>query len=324
MLTDSLKVEGSLTNEGRAPTAFTDPLRTITGALRARAPFRSLKTLWFNTGTLCNITCANCYIDSSPTNDALVYIRAAELAPFLDEAAAMGATDIGFTGGEPFMNPDMIEMAGDALGRGFSILILTNAMRPAMRPRVLEGLGALNAVHRDRLALRVSLDHYTAAQHDAERGAGAFAIAVAGMRRLAAQGLALSVAGRSVEQESECEARAGYAALFAREGLAINANDPAALVLFPEMDEAAETPEISEACWSVLGKSPADVMCADARMVVKRKGAAVPRVLACTLIAYDDRFDMGANLAEAAGDVVLNHPHCSRFCVLGGASCSGG
>jgi hypothetical protein len=45
-------------------------------------------------------------------------------------------------------------------------------------------------------------------------------------------------------------------------------------------------------------------------------------VLACTLIAYDERFELGPTLAEAARRVPLNHPHCARFCVLGGGSCS--
>ena len=89
------------------------------------------------------------------------------------------------------------------------------------------------------------------------------------------------------------------------------------------MDETAEVPEISAACWSILGKSPEDVMCASSRMVVRRKGAARPAVLACTLLAYAPEFELGETLAEAEADVWLNHPHCARFCVLGGASCSG-
>jgi hypothetical protein len=66
------------------------------------------------------------------------------------------------------------------------------------------------------------------------------------------------------------------------------------------------------------------MMCASSRMVVKRKGAAAPAVLACTLLPYDPQFEMGATLAEAARSVALNHPHCAKFCVLGGASCSRG
>jgi hypothetical protein len=90
------------------------------------------------------------------------------------------------------------------------------------------------------------------------------------------------------------------------------------------MDESADVPEITEACWGILGKSPADVMCSSSRMVVKFKGAARPSVIACTLLPYDPRFDLGPSLAGARGSVALNHPHCAKFCVLGGGACSRG
>jgi hypothetical protein len=45
--------------------------------------------------------------------------------------------------------------------------------------------------------------------------------------------------------------------------------------------------------------------------------------LACTLLPYDPAFELGRDLSEAMGEVKLNHPHCARFCVLGGAACSG-
>jgi hypothetical protein len=57
-------------------------------------------------------------------------------------------------------------------------------------------------------------------------------------------------------------------------------------------------------------------------MVVKRKDAVTPTVLACTLLAYDPQFQLGRTLAEAARPVSLNHPYCASFCVLGGAACS--
>jgi hypothetical protein len=63
-------------------------------------------------------------------------------------------------------------------------------------------------------------------------------------------------------------------------------------------------------------------MCASSRMVSKRKGAARPVVAACTLLPYDPQFELGETLAGALGSVALNHPHCAKFCVLGGASCS--
>jgi hypothetical protein len=63
-------------------------------------------------------------------------------------------------------------------------------------------------------------------------------------------------------------------------------------------------------------------MCATSRMVVKRKGAPAPRVVACTLLPDDPQFDLGETLAESFRPVKLNHRHCAKFCVLGGASCS--
>lgn len=302
---------------------FADPDVTADGAPRAQVDFGGLKTLWVNTGTQCNIECAHCYIESSPKNDRLSYLRAGELSPFLDEAEAMGAEEIGFTGGEPFMNPDMAAMAGDALSRGLSVLILTNAMRPMMRPRTRQALTELKERRGDKLSLRVSIDHFSAPAHDAERGAGGFEATMAGVEWLAENGFAFSIAGRLRWNEDEQAMRKGFAGMFARRGVALDAFDPNALVLFPEMDERAAVPEITEACWDILGKDPREVMCASSRMLVKRKGAGAPAVLACTLIPYDARFEMGASLAEAAKPVKLNHPHCAKFCVLGGASCSG-
>ncbi len=273
-----------------------------------------LTTLWFNTGTLCNLACRGCYIESSPTNDALAYLTLADLALYLDEIARdrLPVREIGFTGGEPFMNRDFPAMITLAQARGFEVLVLTNAMRPLRRFEA-----AVRALPRERLTFRVSLDHFTAAAHDAERGAGSFAIAIDGIKWLAGEGFALAIAGRNLAGESTAEAETGYAALFAGLGLACPP-----LVLFPEMDAAADVPEITTACWGILGVDPDSLMCASSRMVVRRRGAEAPAVLACTLLAYDPQFELGTTLAEAAQPVALNHPHCARFCVLGGASCS--
>jgi hypothetical protein len=122
--------------------------------------------------------------------------------------------------------------------------------------------------------------------------------------------------------EDEASQRAGYARLFAELGIPVDAGNPRELVLFPEMDASIDVPEITTACWGILGKSPTDVMCATSRMVVKRKGAEHPAVLSCTLLPYNPEFELGATLREATRPVLLNHPHCAKFCVLGGASCS--
>ncbi len=303
---------------------FSDPYVTANGDTRAQVALSKPETLWFNTGTLCNIECENCYILSSPTNDALVYLRSDEMRPYLDELEARDwkLREIGFTGGEPFMNPDMIDMARMALERGYEVLILTNAMQPMMRPHVLAGLLDLHAAFGDKLTLRVSLDHWSEANHDAVRGAGGFKRTLEGMCWLRDNGLRMTVAGRTIWDETEAEARAAYGRLFAAHGFGIDAQNPGETVLFPEMDETVEVPEITTACWDILGKSPEDVMCASSRMVVKRKGADAPTVIACTLLPYEPEFEMGRTLAEAEAPVQLNHPHCAKFCVLGGASCS--
>ncbi|AXI46753.1 radical SAM protein [Sulfitobacter sp. SK012] len=303
---------------------FNDPKVTANGEDRATVALTNPQTLWFNTGTLCNIECANCYIASSPTNDALVYITADEVRSYLDqlEARNWGVSEIAFTGGEPFMNPQMIEMSEAALLRGYKVLILTNAMRPMMRKSMQDGLKRLEATFPGQMTLRISVDHFDPELHDLERGVGAFDKTIKGMEWLRDNGLRMAVAGRSIFAHSEAESRAGYGALYARHGFEVDANDPGMTVLFPEMDEIAEVPEITTSCWNILDKSPDAVMCASSRMVVKRKGADSPAVLACTLLPYSPEFELGTSLEDAEKDVALNHPHCSKFCVLGGASCS--
>lgn len=303
---------------------FQDSFVTADGQTRASVPLSHPETLWFNTGTLCNIECSNCYILSSPSNDALVYLSASEVEDYLDqiEERRWPIREIAFTGGEPYMNPEMNAMTRAALERGYEVLVLTNAMRPMMRKSVRAGLLALEADFPGKLTLRISLDHHAQHNHDEERGNGSFAKTLEGMDWLRDNGIQMAVAGRTVWGESDAEARAGFAALFAAQGYAIDAANPAACVLFPEMDEQVEVPEITTACWDILNKSPKDVMCASSRMVVKRKGAEHPSVLACTLLPYTSEFEMGNTLKDAEADVQLNHPHCAKFCVLGGASCS--
>jgi uncharacterized Fe-S cluster-containing radical SAM superfamily protein len=303
---------------------FKDPRRTAKGEPRAHVALRRLETLWFNTGTLCNITCRNCYIESSPHNDRLAWLTPADIRTYLDEIARerLGTREIGFTGGEPFMNPHLFDMLEECLTRGFRTLVLTNAMKPMQRHKAK--LVELRRRHGDNLVIRVSLDHFTPERHEDERGPGSFAPTRDGLVWLARHGFAIAVAGRTMWGEDEAAERAGYAKLFAEHGIPLDADDPAALVLFPEMDADVDVPEITEACWGILGKSPGQVMCASSRMVVRRNGAARPAVLSCTLIPYDPAFELGATLTQAAGAVPLNHPHCARFCVLGGASCSRG
>ena len=315
--------EGNLARRPRIdPGKFRDPDVTADGKRRASVALERLRTLWFNTGTLCNIACKNCYIESSPTNDRLAYLSLADVRVYLDEIAdgEHPVEEIGFTGGEPFMNPDFIAMVEESLGRGFRVLVLTNAMKPMWHKRAQ--LLAVKQRHEAKLAVRVSIDHHVVRNHEAIRGPGTWAPMIEGLTWLAANGFNLAVAGRTLWGEDDDAERAGYAALFAALGVPVDTRDPAALVLFPEMDATADVPEITDDCWAILGVDPTSVMCATSRMVIKRKGAARPLVVPCTLLPDDAQFELGHRLADATGPVQLNHPHCAKFCVLGGASCS--
>jgi len=123
---------------------FKNPHVTAKGEERAIVALTHLHTLWFNTGTLCNITCANCYIESSPLNDRLVYLQTDEVVSYLNEIQRdnISVKELGFTGGEPFMNPDFPDILEESLKRGFDVLILTNAMKPMHnKQKALQALG---------------------------------------------------------------------------------------------------------------------------------------------------------------------------------------
>ena len=286
------------------------------------APFRALETLWINTGSLCNLACASCYLDSSPRNDRLAYISAAEVQALLDEIAEkrLPTRVIGFTGGEPFLNRDLVTMLADALARGHDALVLTNAMKPMRkaRPALLD----LRRAYGPKLTFRVSVDHYTRELHELERGARSFEPTLEGLVWLSREGFAVSVAGRLYSGEPEQIVRAGYAALFAARGLALDAFDPSQLVLFPEMERDAPTGALDEQAWSAVDPPNGGPMCVSSRMAVKRKGADALSIVACTLLPYEPQFELGADLSATARPVALSHAHCATFCLRGGASCS--
>jgi len=324
----SVKLSG-LPIEGK----FTNPDITLDGETRAQVPFEKLETLWINTGSLCNIECAHCYILSSPKNDDLVYIRLEEVLPLLDEIKhlKLGTSEIAFTGGEPFMNPEMIAMTEAALTRDFSVLILTNAMAPMMRKTVRTGLLDLHERFGERLNLRISLDHYSEEFHDKERGKGSFSKSLTGLNWLNEHGFNFSIAGRSLWDECSEDVTNSFQNLFDTQDWSLTATNPNDLMIFPEMDEQADKPEITEKCWDILGLKPKDLMCSSSRMVVKRKGETSIKILPCTLLPYRADFEMGDTLEKSLkmdggmfdqGAVKLCHIHCSKFCVLGGGSCT--
>ena len=151
---------------------------------------RALETLWFNTGTLCNLTCRNCYIESSPRNDRLAYLTRDEVANIWTRSRATAADAADRLHRRRAVHePATSSRCWTTCCRaGFEALVLTNAMQPMrkLRPQLL----ALRERTATRLRIRVSLDHYAPAVHEAERGRRSWAPTIDGLVWLARNGFA--------------------------------------------------------------------------------------------------------------------------------------
>lgn len=298
---------------------FENKFLTSDNKARAFIQAKKIQTLWFNTGTLCNLTCKNCYIESSPKNDRLAYLSFEEFKTFVNESIQneMGTKEIGFTGGEPFMNKDIFKMIKYALDNDFKTLVLTNAMKPMMNNK--NQLFKLNHLN---LTIRVSIDHFTKHKHEQIRGPNSWEPMIEGLKWLSENKFNFCLATRLMWDEDEVTTRKNFKNFVKQYNLDLNTENKSQLVTFAEMDEKKDTPEITTECWDILNKNPDEVMCSNSRMIVKKKGDEKPSVIACTLLPYISEFNLGNSLKESMKKIYLNHPHCSKFCVLGGSSCS--
>ena len=298
---------------------FKDQKVTADGSNRAFIEARNIKTLWFNTGTLCNIECKNCYIESSPKNDSLAYLTFEEVKSFIDEAVNknLGTNEIGFTGGEPFMNKDIMKMIDYSLRKRLKVLVLSNAMKP-----MLNRTKELIKLNHSNLTIRVSIDHYEKEKHEEIRGKNTYDVMLQGLKWLNENNFNYTLATRLLWNEKEEDLRKNFGTFIKNNNLRLDTNSPKELVTFAEMDEKIDTPEITTSCWDILNKDPNDVMCSWSRMVVRKKNSKNPSVIACTLLPYANEFDLGETLTNSLQKIYLNHKHCSKFCVLGGSSCS--
>ncbi len=146
----------------------------------------SLDALWFQVaGTLCNLRCNHCFISCAPDNWTLGMMTFAQFKPYLDDAVARGVREYYFTGGEPFINPEIFEMLEATLAVG-PATVLTNATR--FDESKVAILVRLNAASAYTLELRVSIDGFSAATNDPIRGHGTFDLAMSGVGLLVAAG----------------------------------------------------------------------------------------------------------------------------------------
>jgi molybdenum cofactor biosynthesis enzyme MoaA len=159
----------------------------VTAEAFPEVPSLSLDTLWFQVaGTLCNLACRHCFISCSPANHSHAMMTRAEVRGFLEEARSLGVREYYFTGGEPFMNPEMLGITADALAQG-PVTILTNGL--LLTPERSRRLRELFDASEYSLDLRVSIDGWDAAANDPIRGEGTYERILEGLGNLAAEGL---------------------------------------------------------------------------------------------------------------------------------------
>jgi len=273
---------------------------------------QTLKELWFHTGTNCNLRCHGCFEGAGPGVHRIETATYNDMRPYIDAAVECGVEKISFTGGEPFLNPDILQILDYALERT-PCLVLSNGTTP-----LLSKAGQLGALLKKQypLSFRISLDFPDSAQHDALRGPGRFQETLAGIQLLHRTGFAVSVARRRRNNEQP-EVEAAYSELFVNNCLPSNLS----LVSFPELLHVSPL-QISEYCLAQYHteESRAGFMCAFSRMLVKQNGKM--GVYACTLVDDDPAFHLGTELDQAmARHVMLQHPRCS-VCFSQGVSCS--
>lgn len=303
--------------------------RTPGGEPRGFIQPHALDELWFHTGTACNLDCPFCLEGSKPGDDRLQLLRFRDAVPFIDEALALGVKQFSFTGGEPFINKDIIRILDYAL-QYRPCLVLTNATEPLIRRiQQLEPLRNLACT----LSFRVSLDYPDAARHDAGRGEGMFASALTALRKLHEMGFHVSVASqfspataadvadRAVGVADVADVAAAFAEIFRSVGLP----EDLPRVEFPEFHPPGtqvSTPQITKTCMTSYQteESRHAFMCAFSKMVAKSGGRM--QVYACTLVDDDPDYVLGETLAEALQISISMKHHRCYSCFKYGASCS--
>lgn len=283
------------------------------GFIRAHA----LEELWFHTGTACNLACPFCLEGSKPGDDRLQLMRFDDARPFMDEALTLGVKQFSFTGGEPFINKDMVRILDYAL-QYRPCMVLTNATEPLIKrlPQLKPLRERPQAVH-----FRVSLDHFLADEHDQGRGEGMFSMALDGLCALHEMGFSVSVANQAIAGMPAKKVAKCFAEVFRGAGLPENLPR----IEFPEFHPPGVTvtaPQITQSCMVdyQTESTRREFMCAFSRMVVKNGGQC--QVYACTLVDDDSDYMLGKTLTESLRVSVSMKHHRCYSCFQHGASCS--
>ena len=290
---------------------------TAAGDPRGYIDPHALREVWFHTGTACNLACPFCLEGSKPGDSRLGRITLAEAAPFIDEAVALGVEQFSFTGGEPFIVKDFVNILRYA-SQFKPCLVLTNGTAP-----LLKRLAQIAPLRRQPqpIAFRVSIDYPDRTRHDAGRGAGTFDQSWAALAKLHALGFRVSIARQMEKGENAAAVAAAYGDLLADHGLPRGTT----LVAFPDFllpGAHATVPAITEHCMTTYQSEQTRraFMCAFSKMIVKKNGRL--RVYACTLVDDDPDYDLGGTLAESLSKRIMLRHHRCYSCFAYGSSCS--
>jgi AdoMet-dependent heme synthase len=296
----------------------TSPLVTLGNGPHARhpiAPLATLDTLWFQVGgTICNLTCTHCFISCSPANHSHEFLSLETVQRFLDEAVSLGVKEYYFTGGEPFMNRDMLAILEATLRAG-PASVLTNGV--LLKPELCGSLAALERASEYSLDVRISIDGWDAATNDPIRGEGTFDRILEGVKNLAGAGLnpVLTVT-EACEGVASDEGRSRFLGVLRAAGL----TRPRLKVLPLLRIGAEETRSRGYRDFETLeGRelAPAEaavLQCSTSRMVTS-KG-----VYVCPILIDHDRARMGSTLAETQRPFTLAFSACYT-CWESGFSC---
>lgn len=168
------------------------------------APLHSLDTLWFQVGgTICNLWCTHCFISCSPENHKFGFMSRESVRRFLEESKSLGVKEYYFTGGEPFMNREMLEILDDTLAIG-PATVLTNGI--LLNERITARLEAIAERSIYSLEIRVSIDGFTPERNDQIRGKGSFEKAMKGVKNLVVAGFLPIITAAQTWDDSESEA----------------------------------------------------------------------------------------------------------------------
>lgn len=278
-------------------------------------PLLALDTLWLQVaGTVCNIECTHCFISCAPTNRSHGMMSLAEVEGWLEQARVLGVREYYFTGGEPFMNRELLPILEAALRQG-PATVLTNGM--LLRPEVCRSLRELFDAGEYSLDVRVSLDGFDREENDAIRGAGVWDRVMTGLHNLAAVGLNPVLC---VTTAAEGVAGAAGRARFLEVIRSFGFDRPRLKVLSifrigaeAKRDRGYEESErLDDATFRA--EDAAALQCASCRMVTS-KG-----VYVCPILIEEPSARMGSTLAETLRPFPLAYGAC-HTCWVEGVTC---